>query len=143
LYCLCISCHHYAEIKPLRKGRKLRCSACGSGVARVVRVIKASMLNGGQAPEIMAKLSTHAGLISIAANRGYKKGWAAVKYKAIYGAWPDGDPPPQNPSQELLWWIKKGNAAYAKARRALEGDKPKPVERGSGLMSEADYDVDL
>lgn len=67
-----------------------------------------------------AKILTHAGLISIAGNRGYKKGWAAVKYKKIYGAWPDGDPPPENPSGELSWWIKQQSKQYAKSMREKE-----------------------
>lgn len=147
---VCIACHHTAQIKPLPRGKRLRCTACGSSGARVVRTLKLSMLNGGQVAANVAKTLLHGALISIAAHRGYKRGWAGMKYRAIYGYWPDGDPEPCRPSSELLWWLRKQNAAYAQAQRRLdEGDNSKdPIkqlspDRDSSLMSDDDWNVDL
>ncbi len=169
MWVICISCHHAVEKSPIPRNRRLKCTACGSVVARVVRVIKMDMLNGGQMPSDAAKTLTHAGLISIAHHRGYKKGWAAVKYKKIYGVWPDGDPPPENPSGELTWWIRQQGKEYAKMMRGKEsaivssphgenaksegsradvgGTRPHKFNPTGGveetLMSKDDYEVDL
>ena len=157
MWVICIGCHHAVEVKPLPKNKRLRCSACGSQVARTVRQIKESMLNGGQMPPDEAKALTHAGLISIASHRGYKPGWAAMKFKLIYGYWPDGKPDPQNPSGELTWWIKREGRAYAKAMREKDGGEWKSggrarpskinptgdVKQSSALMSKDDWEVDL
>jgi hypothetical protein len=103
------------------------------------------MLNGGQTEAGEAKVLTYAGLISIARERGYKIGWASVKYRAIYGVWPadDNKPEPQNPSAELAWWIRKQNIEYAKAHFPREKKPPKPVEKKSSLMTAEDWDVNL
>lgn len=148
MFCICIACHKVAEIKPLPKRARLKCSACGSRVARVVRKVLPKMLNGGQTDPEAARTMTFAGLLSIASARGYKPAWAAMKYKIIYGEWPHGEPSAgQNPSGELLWWIKKQNIEYAKARRAAEGvewsrSRLKP-ETQSQLMTGEDWNVDL
>ncbi len=156
MWVICISCHHAVEKSPLPRNRRLKCLACGSAVARVVRVIKMDMLNGGQMPPDAAKTLTHAGLISIAHHRGYKKGWAAVKYKKIYGVWPDGDPPPENPSGELTWWIRSESKSYAKMMRENEAaigvvkreipkaHKYNPTGKAEDtLMSKDDWEVNL
>ena len=124
-------------------------------------MLKMSMLNGGRTPAEDAKIATFAGLLSIASHRGYKRGWAAVKWRIIYGKWPDGlDPSPDNPSPELAWWIGKQNAAYAKTKRESEvminagsakaepdNAQPQSYEAGAvipgTLMTVEDLEVDL
>lgn len=118
---ICISCHHAVEKKPLPRNPRLVCTACGSHVARVVRVVKTAMFNGGQTEAGAAKVLTYAGLLSIAKERGYKVGWAGMKYRTIFGVWPKIETEPCNPSDELMWWIKKQNVAYAKERKKGEG----------------------
>jgi DNA repair protein RadD len=60
----------------------------------------------------------HAMLAYIAAERGYKMGWAAHKFKQKFGHWP---PPrsisPIKPSPEVLSWVRSRNIAYAKAKQ--------------------------
>jgi DNA-directed RNA polymerase subunit RPC12/RpoP len=144
MYLICVSCHHHAEIKPLKKDARLRCKECGSRVARTTRVVKSNMLNGGVTEPGAARVLTYAGLLSIAEQRGYKPGWAAMKWKIIFGDWPPDDRPPvQNPSQELMWWIRQQNIAYAKANFPREKKPPKPPEKKSELMSSADWETDL
>jgi DNA repair protein RadD len=53
--------------------------------------------------------------------RGYKKGWAAHKFKGKFGTFPPwsyNDLPPIAPTDAVLRWIKSRNIAFAKARRA-------------------------
>jgi DNA repair protein RadD len=61
----------------------------------------------------------HAMLAYIAAQRGYKTGWVAHKFKQKFGHWP----PTRGviaiePSAEVLSWVRSRNIAYAKAKKA-------------------------
>lgn len=103
-------------------------------------------------PAEEARVLTYGALISIAAHRGYKKGWAAMKYKLMYGVWPNFEASANNPSGELTWWIRKQGKEYAKAKRESEvmphaGPRAVSCEAGvlaqSALMSEDDWSVDL
>ena len=143
MWAVCVACHHHAEVKPWRKTATLKCTACGSRVARSVRRIKPTMLNGGQVGSDEARVLTYAGLLSIAKERGYKTAWAAMKFKQIYAVYPDAEVPLQNPSAELVWWIKKQNIEYAKAHFPRETPKPKPTVEDSRLMTAEDWDADL
>jgi hypothetical protein len=60
--------------------------------------------------------------VHIAKQRDYKPGWAAHKYKEKFRVWPPGSQPaPQEPSPEVLSWIRSRNIAYAKARQKARG----------------------
>ena len=161
MWVICAACHRALEMK-VPKGKRLWCKECGSRAVLTVRVIKTSMLNGGQMPPDVAKTITHAGLLSIANHRGYKPGWAAMKFREIFRVWPPRgqDPAPDNPSGELMKWIKAQNKAYAKAMGEKEGRAPgerrprsttpkahKYNPTGNAeeetLMSSEDYEVDL
>ena len=59
----------------------------------------------------------HAMLAYIAAERGYKTGWVAHKFKQKFGHWP----PTRRviaiePSAKVLSWVRSRNIAYAKAK---------------------------
>jgi superfamily II DNA or RNA helicase len=61
----------------------------------------------------------HRGLVWIAAERGYKSGWVAHKFKEKFGTWPPrhhGDPLP--PDDALRRWVRSRQIAFAKARQA-------------------------
>jgi superfamily II DNA or RNA helicase len=63
------------------------------------------------------RMRWHAMFVHIAQQRGYKPGWAAHKYKEKFGVWPlRSQPTPQEPSSEVLSWIRSRNIAYAKAK---------------------------
>jgi DNA repair protein RadD len=52
--------------------------------------------------------------------RGYKKGWAAHKFKDKFGTFPPwsyNDLPPIAPTDAVLRWIKSRNIAFYKAQR--------------------------
>jgi DNA repair protein RadD len=64
------------------------------------------------------KAEWHAMLAGIAAERGYKPGWAGYKYKEKFGIWPASRTThPIEPSQEVLSWVRSRNIAYAKAQQ--------------------------
>ena len=62
----------------------------------------------------------YAELKSYGVRKGYKDGWAAMKYKDRYGVWPN-DPrvrfaPLREPSLETLNWIKAQHIAWSRAQ---------------------------
>jgi DNA repair protein RadD len=60
-------------------------------------------------------------LTSIGAERGYKQGWAAYKYKEKFGTWPPAKVAPIPPSPEVRSWVRSRDIAYAKARQKAAG----------------------
>lgn len=70
-------------------------------------------------PSADEKRSFHAQLRHIAADRGYKSGWAAAKFREKYGDWPeDRDVPPMEPTTAVLNWVRSRAIAFAKGKRA-------------------------
>jgi DNA repair protein RadD len=67
-----------------------------------------------------ARIRWHQMLAWIAAERGYKPGWTAYKFKEKFGAWPPYGirPTPVEPTPEVLSWVRSRMIAYAKARSA-------------------------
>jgi DNA repair protein RadD len=64
------------------------------------------------------RMRWHAMLAHIAADRGYKPGWVAYKYKEKFGGWPASrDVTPIEPSREVLSWVRSRNIAWAKAQQ--------------------------
>jgi DNA repair protein RadD len=59
-------------------------------------------------------------LRSVQQTRGYKRGWAAHKFKDKFGhfpPWSYNDLPPAIPTDAVLRWVRSRNIAYAKATR--------------------------
>jgi DNA repair protein RadD len=64
------------------------------------------------------RLRWHAMLAQIAAERGYKAGWVAHKFKEKFGTWPAARfIQPIEPSREVLAWVRSRAIAYAKAKQ--------------------------
>jgi hypothetical protein len=62
-------------------------------------------------------------LVAIAAERGYRPGWVAHKYREKFGMWPRrNNVPPRAPSREARSWVRSRQIAYAKA---LEKTQPR------------------
>ena len=58
----------------------------------------------------------HAELTYIAAERGYRAGWVAHKYKEKFGGWPAVRAiEPRRPSPEVRSWVRSRIIAFAKA----------------------------
>jgi superfamily II DNA or RNA helicase len=63
------------------------------------------------------RMQWHAMLAHIAADRGYKPGWVAHKFKEKFGLWPPvRSVQPIEPSLEVLSWVRSRNIAFAKAK---------------------------
>ena len=62
----------------------------------------------------------HAMLAHICAERGYKAGWTAHKYKEKFGAFPPWgfNPPPIPPTPEVRSWVRSRQIAFAKRSSA-------------------------
>lgn len=77
---------------------------------------------GGQIAAEMTPLqqrSFFAQLLWIAADRNYKAGWAAYKFKEKFGNWPSRDvPEPIRPEPAVMSWVRSRQIAYAKSRAA-------------------------
>jgi len=53
--------------------------------------------------------------------KGYKEGWAAIKYKEKFGVYPNGlRVSPKPPSTQTLKWIKSRTIAYVKGKQAQQ-----------------------
>ena len=53
--------------------------------------------------------------------KGYKEGWAAIKYKEKFGVYPNGlRVAPKPPSTQTLKWIKSRTIAYVKGKQAQQ-----------------------
>jgi superfamily II DNA or RNA helicase len=101
------------------------CSNCGfmpQPPARAVPIHEGELglVSNGRAratpndPE--TKRRWHAMFKHIAAERGYKPGWVAHKYREKFGAFPSwhADPPPIPPSPEVRSWVRSRAIAYAR-----------------------------
>ena len=53
--------------------------------------------------------------------KGYKEGWAAIKYKEKFGVYPNGlRVSPKPPTTQTLKWIKSRTIAYVKGKQAQQ-----------------------
>jgi DNA repair protein RadD len=114
----------------LKPAKVHACPACGFApqpqyageevAAELEELVPAAQraLNRKTTPEQKGKF--FAGLKHIAAERGYKPGWAANKYRQKFGVWPNAykDVDPQPPSAEVSNWVKSQQIRWAKRRAA-------------------------
>jgi hypothetical protein len=82
------------------------------------------MLNGGVIEPVQARRDTFAGLLSIRRERPkYSQKWPHMNWKEIFGRYPPDDYDtiePMNPSENLMWWIKRKAKDYRKMMQARE-----------------------
>jgi len=108
----------------------LQCTQCGFVPERQSQIAERE----GQLVQLNGKRRTKADatprapqdfygmLLWVQQERGYKRGYAAAKYKDRYGRWP---PPhfleiPKPPDAIVLNWLKSRNIAYARARKKAD-----------------------
>ena len=120
-------CPKCAYLKPPRVGT---CPACGFK-AEVVSSVetksgelkeftgKAKLKKSPAAERFPDKASTFGQLKWIANFRGYKPGWAANKFRDMYGVWPNyyKDCPLVEPTYEMFTWVKGTQIRFAKRQR--------------------------
>jgi hypothetical protein len=126
LLLVCASCGRRRSPERVPRG-VLRCSQCGSIAVRRYRRLKWWLAHDDYdgISEHDAKTLTMARLKWYAEQKGYKPGWASVKYNQIYGVWPNGESKakPETVSAPLMHWINKQNAAFARIMRRNESGK--------------------
>lgn len=115
----CSSCGY------LKPPKMRTCPACGH-IADPVSNVKEGdgelieVTRGAKPPKarIEDKAAWYAQLLAIAAERGYKPGWAANQYREKFGVWPRGfrDAPAAYVTDEVRRWVRSRMIAYAKAR---------------------------
>jgi DNA repair protein RadD len=67
--------------------------------------------------DIGDKQSVYSGLLWLANQRGYKKGWAANQYRQAFGVWPARlVERPEYPSNELRSWVTSQQIRFSKGR---------------------------
>ena len=86
-----------------------QCTVCGHMARRRTEVeVRPGVLQKLDNPNIderQLKQSVYSQLLWIADSRGHKIGWAAHKYKTLFGVWPRKvSQARQQPSQEMLQW---------------------------------------
>jgi DNA repair protein RadD len=68
------------------------------------------------------RMRWHMMLAWIAAERGYKPGWIAHKFKEKFGTWPAvRSVQPIEPTPEVLSWVRSRIIAWAKAQEKIKG----------------------
>jgi DNA repair protein RadD len=132
---------HNCRLRSGYSSRLLECSQCGS--IRVAgeacrrcgflpqRPPKAIVFGAGDLAQVdrqrriaqrvsdpNERMRWHAMLSFIAAEKGYRAGWVAHKYKEKFGTWPAVRAiEPRQPTPEVLSWVRSRNIAYAKAKQ--------------------------
>lgn len=91
------------------------------------------------------KVAAYGGLLWIAQERGYSRGWVAHKYRELFGVWPRSMPEiPREPSAELRAWVTSRMIRYAKAsekapRADRAADGPAPLAALADSLSGVDH----
>lgn len=102
--------------------RPKRCTNCGAAAGKIYRHVKIWMDTDYDGDDRdVARQQTYGGLLWLATAGRYKKEWAAIKYKKLYGEWPDVlVPEAVVPRQELVGWAVSDKAKHAAAMRRIE-----------------------
>jgi DNA repair protein RadD len=118
-----------SQCSTLRVGG-LPCPNCGFLPKRPAEFVmpadgELGLVTGGKAKapvyDERARMEFFQRLRAVQQMRGYKKGWAAHKFKDKFGTFPPwsyNDLPPIAPTDAVLSWVRSRNIAYAKARTA-------------------------
>jgi superfamily II DNA or RNA helicase len=115
----CPQCHY------LKPPRMAVCPACGF-VSKIINRIEPRSgelreLTGGtkSAKKFPDRIAIFGQLMWWGRHRGYKDGWAANKYRDLYGVWPRGcsGAPHEPPGLELASWIRSTEIRWAKSKR--------------------------
>jgi DNA repair protein RadD len=114
----CPQCHF------LKPSHVAKCPACGFAAQAVSKTEPQpgelqELDRSKTAMRFPDKAATYGMLKFIASNRGYDEGWAAHKFRTIYGVWPNyyKDAGPLPPSDDLLSWVHSQNIRWAKSKQ--------------------------
>jgi hypothetical protein len=118
---ICPGCGHSAEVEKAQRKRYV-CSLCGAKDVRIIRRTKWWMPPREQRPAEQARRNTYWALRLFARQKGFRDGWAAYRFRTLYGQWPtDADQVPleeePTPCEDLVAWITAQNAKRSAQRR--------------------------
>ena len=110
------------------------CPSCGNVRQKVSDVVMREgyltelSRNGTQKANLNADMNLrqdwYSGFLYICMERGYKEGWAAVKFREKFSVWPDGlRKVAKPPSLAVRSYIRSRNIAYAKGKAKAEAMK--------------------
>jgi hypothetical protein len=154
---ICIACQRQRIFDPLQR-LNYYCSNCGAHHPQRIyrRKVWMDWTEKQGIIKTQAKSGIYASLRWIVAQKGYKPGWAAMKFKIIFGDWPPKEfefIEPEVPTSILLWFIQRQNDIWKRQKRAEEkktaADRVNlpPVEVASECqpywMTDSDWDVKL
>lgn len=119
------------ECSAVRMGGK-PCPACGwrpTPRGEAFEVVDGRLgrvgADGGVKADVVGpaeRMRWHRQLAQIAAERGYKSGWASHKYREKFGQWPAARDAGTEPvSAEVRAWVRSRQIAYAKAMQRRAG----------------------
>lgn len=119
----CPSCHF------LRLPGISQCPACNfrperQSLVEVTdgRLVELRVAERATAP-IEQKVAIFGQLKTMARRKDYSPGWAAHQFNRFFGMWPAGlpDAPENEPTAELISWVKSRQTAFAKSRGVVNG----------------------
>jgi hypothetical protein len=95
-----------------------------------------------------APREAYSGLLYVAADKGYKRGWVAQKFRTIFGKWPKPLTPvePAEPSHDLREWLglERRRFRARMKRQESKASKAAPVLIAhSEFMASDDWEVPL
>ena len=110
----------------LKRSRSRICPKCGF-VAEAQNKIShedgelTRIRKGKMRDSVPEKAQVYGELRAYARGKGYQEGWAAHKYRTIYGVWPNlpqiRHAPEREPTQAVLNWLKSETIRWAKAQQ--------------------------
>jgi superfamily II DNA or RNA helicase len=117
-------CPHCQRLKPIRTPK---CPYCGFEATKpcdldpvdgdLVQIRGKKMPSALQTLESIGRTRVFHQLCWIAQERGFKPGWAAMKYKEAFGCWPNGiSKELEEPLPSVLSWEHSRRIAYFKAK---------------------------
>lgn len=83
--------------------------------------------------EIGQRVTLYSQLRYIAAEEGWKPGWAAHFYKSLHGAWPDREwekVPPIRPPEEIYQVVRRGQNSYRRQMNLFHEERRADRDRG-------------
>lgn len=86
----CKTCGCIFERWKITTDGRRQCPECGEVGKEIppIKVVKAEMGAVGRAASETDRVATYRSLLATAADRGYKPGWVAHRFKALYETWP-------------------------------------------------------
>lgn len=139
----CVQCHY------LKPPKMAKCPNCGF----VAQPISSTKTEPGELSELIRKKDKAADkftkpeaygmLKTVATQKGHKDGWAAHKFRELFGVWPNHPPvreaPLIEPSPDMLNWLKSRQIAWAHSKKSRPPPSSPQSWRADDVLGSEDY----